>query len=251
MNLVLTAEEIEKNWEIFNSYLEKYISEPRKRILQNFYNSLEERIMFMPASIIEHHHNCFPGGYIDHVNRVCKFALEIGQMYITNGANDSFTKEEIIMAAMHHDLGKIGDLNNECYLPQTDNWRQNNLGEMYIYNPDVDFMTVPDRSLFLLQEIGVKLTRNEFIAIKTHDGLYDEANKPYYISYNPKSKPSHSLNYIIHQADLMAARIEYEMYFLNKNKIASDIKPDKKEPKVVKTLKNTKSKNLLDLIEDI
>ena len=37
-------------------------------------------------------------------------------------------------------------------------------------------MTVPDRSLFLLQEAGIPISQDEYIAIRTHDGLYDQAN---------------------------------------------------------------------------
>ena len=110
-------------------------------------------------------------------------------------------------------------------------------------------MTVPDRSLFLLQEIGIKLNYNEYVAIKIHDGLYDEANKPYLISYKPQSKPTNSLVYIIHQADLMAARIEYEIHFLNKNN--KTISKKNKESKVLKSLQNKKTDSLLNLINDI
>ena len=76
-------------------------------------------------------------------------------------------------------------------------------------------MSVPDRSLFLLQQAGIELTTNEWIAIKTHDGLYDQANEAYLKGYMPETKPRTSLPFIIHQADLMAARIEFEREWLD------------------------------------
>ena len=77
-------------------------------------------------------------------------------------------------------------------------------------------MTVPDRSLWLLNQIGVEVSKNEFLAIKLHDGLYDEANKPYLLSWAPETKLRTSLPIIIHQADMMAARIEFEREWLDK-----------------------------------
>jgi hypothetical protein len=56
------------------------------------------------------------------------------------------------------------------------------------------------------------------IAIQTHDGLYDEANKKYLTGFIPGQKPRTSLPYILHQADLMATRIEFEREWLPKLK---------------------------------
>jgi hypothetical protein len=46
------------------------------------------------------------------------------------------------------------------------------------------------------------------LAIRTHDGLYEEANKAYLISRMPESKPKSVIVYILHQADLMASVVE-------------------------------------------
>jgi hypothetical protein len=80
----------------------------------------------------------------------------------------------------------------------------------------MDYMTVPDRGLWLLSQIGVEVSKNEYLAIKLHDGLYDDANKPYLMSWSPETKLRTSLPFIIHQADLMAARIEFEREWLDK-----------------------------------
>ncbi len=50
------------------------------------------------------------------------------------------------------------------------------------------------------------------IGIKCTDGLYDESNKPYFISRSKDSKLKTNMPYVMHQADSMAARIEYEMW---------------------------------------
>ena len=40
----------------------------------------------------------------------------------------------------------------------------------------------------------------------------DEANKSYYISYNPDWQLKSNLPYVLHQADMMASHIEYDKW---------------------------------------
>jgi len=87
-----------------------------------------------------------------------------------------------------------------------------------MHNKAIAFSAVPDRGLFLLQQHDVKYTFNEMIAIQTHDGLYDSANEKYLKSFMPETKPRTSLPFILHQADMMAARIEFEIEWLPKFK---------------------------------
>jgi hypothetical protein len=215
----LTAEQIQENWNVFMGNIEKYISSPRKEKLIEFYEKYQERIMLMPAAHKKEYHNAFPGGYVEHVNRVVRCALKQAKLWNEVGADMStFTVEELVFSAINHDLGKIGDEENESYIPQTDKWRREKLGEDYMFNSKIPFASVPDRGLFLLQSHDIKYTFNEMLAIQTHDGLYDEGNKKYLFTYLPEQKPRTSLPFILHQADLMAARIEFEREWLPKLK---------------------------------
>ena len=81
---------------------------------------------------------------------------------------------------------------------------------IYKHNPNLQFMTVTDRALFLLQHFGVVMTDNEYIGLKLTDGLYEEANKSYYIGYMPHKQLRTNIAYILHQADMMATHIEYD-----------------------------------------
>jgi hypothetical protein len=49
----------------------------RKDALNKMYDDLEERMVFMPASSMEHFHNAFAGGYVDHILRVMDCALTL------------------------------------------------------------------------------------------------------------------------------------------------------------------------------
>ncbi len=139
----------------------------------------------------------------------------------------------------------MGDENHESYIPQTDQWRKDKLGEDYMFNNQLPFSSVPDRGLFLLQSHGISYTFNEMVAIQTHDGLYDEGNKKYLLNFMPEQKPRTCLPYILHQADLLAARVEFEKEWLPKFK---EKKQDNLEtPKKSYTLNNktnTKTKAL-------
>jgi len=257
----LTAEQVQQNWLDFIGFIDDHISEPRKTALKAFYEKYEDRIILMPAAHKKEYHNAFPGGYVEHVNRVMTCALHLHKLWGDMGANlDTFTKEELIFSALNHDLGKMGSEEEESYVPQTDNWRREKLGEDYMFNTKVPFASVPDRGLYLLQAHGIQYSFNEMIAIQTHDGLYDKANEKYLMAYMPEQKPRTSLPFIVHQADLMAARIEFEREWLPKfqgnldtKKKGFTLESNKKQPsknssqtKALGSLKNAGLKNLLD-----
>ena len=262
----LTAEQIQKNWDDLMSYIDEHISSPRKEKLLEFYNQYSERIMLMPASHKKEYHNAFPGGYVEHVLRVIRCAIKQARLWDEEGCDMStFTLEELVFSALNHDLGKIGSEDEESYLPQTDQWRRDKLGEDYMFNERIPFASVPDRGLFLLQSYGIQYTFNEMIAIQTHDGLYDEANKKYLTGFIPGQKPRTSLPYILHQADLMAARIEFEREWLPKlkeGKKSVDVKKEsftlgtksdasKKTPAKTKALGSIKSDSLKNMLNSL
>jgi len=253
----LTAEEIEGNWNTFIGYINKYISSPRKEKLLDFYKKFEDRLVLMPAAHKKEYHNSFPGGYIDHVNRVIECSLKVNSVWSEMGVDKTtYTIEELVFSAINHDLGKMGDEEHDSYIPQTDKWRRDKLGEDYKFNEKVPFASVPDRSLFLLQSHGVQYTFNEMITIQTHDGLYDEANKKYLFSFTPGQKPRTSLPYIVHQGDLMAARIEFEREWLPKLR-GEEQKEDNFKLKTTnkttkdKALGSIKSSGLNDLLQGL
>jgi hypothetical protein len=255
----LTAEQIQDNWDQFIGYIDTYISEPRASKLKAFYEKYSERIMLMPASHKKEYHNAFPGGYIEHVNRVIDAAISINSVWTNFGVDQNYTIEELVFSAMNHDLGKMGDEENESYIPQTDQWRKDKLGEDYTFNNKLEFMSVPDRGLFLLKEHDIDYTKNEWLAIRLHDGLYDDANKPYLMSWAPETKVRTSLVHIVHQADFLAARVEFEREWFPKfkgnvsttkgDRTLNDKQPVKKVAIKTKALGNIQSQGLKNVMD--
>ena len=106
----LTPEQIQSNWEIFLNNIEVHITGERKQKLLDFYKKYEERIMLMPAAHKKEYHNAFPGGYVEHVNRVVRCAIKQCELWKEEGADMStFAIEELVFSAINHDLGKMGD----------------------------------------------------------------------------------------------------------------------------------------------
>jgi hypothetical protein len=206
----LQPEQIIENLNKFYSLIDKYIGQPRRDQLKNFYKSIEETLTLSPASTKIDNHNAFPGGYVEHVIRVIEGSLVFEKVWDKFGQRKDYTTEELVFAAINHDLGKLGTNDEPMYLPNDSQWHIEKQGAIYKYNPNITYMRVADRSLFYLQQAGIQISENEYIAIKIHDGLYEEANKAYYITYNKDNDLRSNIAYILHQADLMASKVEVQ-----------------------------------------
>jgi len=204
----LSPEQMADNLAKFYSLIDKYISGDRKDKLLEMYKDIEETLATSPASTKISHHNAFAGGYLDHVNRVTEAALVFEKVWDKFGQNKNYTTEELAFSALNHDLGKLGTNDEPVYIPNQSQWHRENQGLMFNYNPAITHMRIAERSLFVLQKYGIQVSENEFLAIRLHDGLYEEANKQYYITYNKDTELRSNIAYILHQADLMASKIE-------------------------------------------
>ena len=209
----LTAEQIELNWKTLIRLIEDTFDSKRKEKLLEMYNDFQDRMMIAPASGQEHFHNCHPGGYVQHILNIVHYSKEFYKLWKDNGAYvDDYTEEELIFAAIHHDLGKVGDLEQDHYIPNPSEWHRKNQGKIYTNNPSLKFMTPPDRGIWILNQYGITMTENEFIGIKLTDGMYDDGNVQYLKSYAPEKKLKSNMQHILHQADMTTTRIEYEQW---------------------------------------
>ena len=208
----LTPEQIKDNWDKLRELITTTFEGDRLEKLNKMYDYFEERMCMAPASGKEHFHNAHVGGYVEHVLHVTDLAVQIKEMWELNKAKINFTDEELIFAAMHHDLGKVGDIDKDYYVPQDSEWHRKNRGEIFTHNGELQYMTVTDRAIFLLNQFGIKMSENEYIGLRLTDGLYEEANKNYYISWNPDWGLKSNIAYILHQADSMATHIESDMW---------------------------------------
>jgi hypothetical protein len=207
----LTVEQIEHNWKKLRNIVQDTFEGERLEGLNEMYDYFEERMCLAPASGKEHFHNAHPGGYVEHVLHITDLVQQLHVVWSKNGATvDNFTVEELIFAALHHDLGKVGNLVEDNYIHNESDWHRKNQGMIYKHNPRIEYMTITDRAIWILQHFGIKMTENEYIGLRLTDGMYEEANKSYYVAYQPERQLKSNIAYILHQADMMASHIEYD-----------------------------------------
>ena len=208
----LSEQQIVDNWNkliklIKDTFPEDYPNNRREKLLK-MYHYFEDRMSVAPASGKEAYHNAMVGGYVEHVLHVTDCAIQIKELWESNGAEINFTDQDLIFAAIHHDLGKVGDLHQDYYIPQDSEWHRKNRGEIFKHNPNLQYMSVTDRAIFLLNHFEISMTQWEYIGLRLTDGMYEEANKSYYLTYNPDWALKSNIAYILHQADMMATHIE-------------------------------------------
>ena len=255
--MTLTEQQITDNYKELRKIINDTFSDLRLDKLNHMYDDLEDRMVVAPASSVEHYHNSKVGGYVEHILHVVKFAQQIKKLWEDAGATIDFTDEELIFSALHHDLGKVGDeLGNEFYTPNESEWHIKNQGRIYNVNPDIEHMDVTDRSFFLLQEYGIKYSKQEFHGIRLADGMYVDYNKPYLMTSIPTSMLRTHLPIIIHQADMMATYYERDMWKTGNKKEAKKVeksvnKIKKAVDNEVKEKFNTKSSDAKDIFNEL
>lgn len=211
----LKAEELSENLNVLVKVIDTKITGERKDLLLKLHDDLGDRIATAPASTKLSFHNAFVGGYVLHVLNVVKAVGLVADSWKKLGADLDFTQEEMYFSAICHDLGKVGTEQDDYYLECQEVWMIKK-GQVFVTNPKLQYMKVPERSLMLLQGRGIKVNEKEYLSIKLHDGLYEDANKAYLISYSEEYALKTSLPYVLHQADLMASKVEEQQYKKNK-----------------------------------
>lgn len=193
---MLTPEQITENFEKYRSLCEKLGD--RSEAALAMIDALGERLALCPASARKDYHAAYPGGLVDHSLRVLTNALKLCKAF-----GWEIPKESMIIGALFHDLGKVGDHENDYYLPQDSDWHRDKIGEMYKHNRDIQYMTVPHRGVWLCQHFGLRLSQDEFLAIMLNDGQYAPENAPYKLK-EPR------LADVVHAADLISTKQEKE-----------------------------------------
>ena len=205
--------QLEENYNKFIEALKKSFDGERLEKLLHMYSTdeLGANLMLSPASGNKHYHNAYEGGYIDHVMNVARNSLRMMKLYKEAGGIIDFTQEELLFAAFHHDLGKLGDKGNLHYVKNDSDWHIKNRGDFYKRNTELSYLTHTDRTFFLLNKYGIQYSENEYFGIKLTDGMYDEDNIKYYKVFDVSKYLKSNIQYILHWADHMSTTIERDL----------------------------------------
>jgi len=211
----LTNEELEVNYNLFIETLKKVFTGERLERLLHMYSmeELGENLLLSPASGNVNFHNAFDGGYIEHIMNVVRNSMKVLALYEETGGIVDFTKEELLFAAFHHDLGKLGDVGKMNYLHNPSDWHVKNQGKTYTRNAELSWLNATDRTFVLLSKYGIQLNEKEYWGIKLTDGMYDEDNKKYLVVYDKEKHTPCNMHVVLHMADALSAVIEKQMAF--------------------------------------
>jgi hypothetical protein len=168
-------EKIKDNWGKFES-LCKRLSDDN---LDNCIDELGERILACPASIRVDQYGCYPGGLVDHALKVTATMRKLNDAY-----NLDLSVSSILKTGLLHDIGKIGDLTTDNFIEEDSSWHREKLGKLYKFNEDLNRMSVSHRTLCILQNFGIVLTSDEWLAIQLSQGSHFEENR-FYVGHEP------------------------------------------------------------------
>ena len=165
--------------------IEKYFSILSKVLSKKEQDSLEgcdiTRLALCPRGLTESEGGN-PGGLVS-------FSLEVA---LTGKSMANFYDVEpksIVKVSLLHELGRMGHLFDEgksLYLDQESSWHQEKLGQFYKYNDSCPKMNIGHRTLWMLNELGIKLTYDEWVSIAVSQGLHLQENAFYGSSKLPK-----------------------------------------------------------------
>ncbi len=234
---MIDEKQIEQNWKELIIFIEDNFDGERQEKLLEFYDTFSDRIATAPASGQVSFHSCFVGGYVHHVLNMLKCTKKVSDLWLGVGGKETYTLEELNFASLNHDLGKVGNVEFENYVPVEDNWKVKR-GNMFEVHAKLPYMAVQDRSIFLLQQHGIKITETEYLGIKLHDGLYDDGNKSYFMSYDVHYHLRTMLPHVMHWGDMIATKLEYEQWvnspagirYMNRGGVQPEVSVPKKKP---------------------
>lgn len=161
-----TNEQIIESYEKYIGLIGKYFSEANATELDA---ALGPRLAVAPRGQTEPEGG-YAGGLVDFAVRLAKKSKLFTEVV---------DQRSLIRVALIHELGKLGDDQNDQFIPQESSWHIEKLGQHYKYNENCEKMSYIHRTLYFVAKFGFNLNSDEWIAILTSGGLHLEENRFY------------------------------------------------------------------------
>lgn len=174
----MEVEQIQQRYEKFTGLLLKCGDRGKDAI--TMCEALGERLIMCPAAIHESIPGAHPGGLIDTSLRVLSRMRDIQKAL---GDSVKIYTESLIIVGLLHNIGMVGSDTEDYLLPQDSDWHRKQ-GRLYRFNESLPKMSVPHRSLFLIQKFGIYLSLEEWTAIAISGGPHREENR-FYVGSEP------------------------------------------------------------------
>lgn len=168
-----TPEKINANYLLFIKYLEKYDCYSEEMIKE-----IGDKIKIAPYSREVEFGGAEPGSLIDvTLNKLCKIGAQINTNTLGKNGGDKISHPNLCVN--QHMLMRVLLLMNlakaEMFVPVTDDWKVRR-GIKYDFVEMKTKMKLGQRSLYLCQKYGIKLSEEEFDAFSTID-ISDETGE--------------------------------------------------------------------------
>ena len=166
---------------------------------------------FFNAPCSTKHHLAKEGGLAEHSLNVYRTMKQLALCLMSEDEYEQY-KDSIVIVALLHDLGKMGDYGKQNYIEnmikdgrptkaEPEQKYKRSEAEPYKTNPDLTYEEHEIRSLTTVCRY-IELTEEEYTAILHHNGLYSKLDSPYGNANYCKTK----LAYLLHVADMWCSR---------------------------------------------
>lgn len=172
---------------------------PRKAQVLAFRDYIERETSWLTSPASTRFHLNIERGLLLHSVGVAHNALRV-----RNELAPDIPDESVVIAALFHDLGKVGYPGKPYYLPNDVQWEITKRNMTYKVNPEATTMNLAVRSLYLISN-RVELTEDEAQAIVAHDGIYPVSGGVNNLDYHHKEC---RLQMIVHFADKWTAAVD-------------------------------------------
>lgn len=162
--------------------LKRFSPESDHEAIDTMTEALGERLAECPYASRLQDSGCRPGGLLEASLRIASLAKK--QVDALDDPPELDEVKGLIRAALLHDLGKLGDVDEVYWVNQDSEWHREKLGELYKIKDGVSKMKVEQRTLYLLQHFGIPLTRPEWTAILLSHSTVSGDNR-FYNGYEP------------------------------------------------------------------
>ena len=157
------------------------------------------------------HHLAKEGGLAEHSLNVYRTMKQLALCLMSEDEYEQY-KDSIVIVALLHDLGKMGDYGKQNYIEnmikdgrptkaEPEQKYKRSEAEPYKTNPDLTYEEHEIRSLTTACRY-IELTEEEYTAILHHNGLHSKLDSPYGNANYCKTK----LAYLLHVADMWCSR---------------------------------------------
>lgn len=148
--------------------------EPRRSQVRRMMDGpVGEQFFLAPASSRRAYHSCFPGGLAVHSLAVAQNAVRLADVLFPG----RWPRWRVLFCGLFHDLGKAGPAGMPNYIPVSEKWKREK-GEFYEVKK-TNWLPTAEQGLFILQQEGIPLEHEEYLAIRLNDGAGPPENGPY------------------------------------------------------------------------